>query len=103
MLGSGMLYGETYSSPRQSGQAQPSVYEDYNVLKLYLKTCQHLSFTGHSYLEDIILPLIRVMAPSPLQVLIFFFFFVFSPGPWGSEALLGFLAPQLLLSPRGKK
>ena len=92
MLGSGMLYGETYSSPRQSGQAQPSVYEDYNVLKLYLKTCQHLSFTGHSYLEDIILPLIRVMAPSPLQVLIFFFFCLLTRA-------LGFRSSSWLLSP----
>ena len=98
-----------YSSSRQSGQAQPSVYEDYNALKLYLKTCQPLSLTGHSYLKDIILSLICIMAPSPLQVLFFFlfffffFFFVFSPGPWDLEALLGFLAPQLLLSSTGKK
>lgn len=68
------LWGFMHSSSRQSGQAQPSVYEDYNAPKLYLKTYQALWLIGHSYLKDIILPLICVMAPSPLQVLIFLFF-----------------------------
>ena len=94
-----------YSSSRQSGQAQPSVYEDYNALKLYLKTCQPLSLTGHSYLKDIILSFNMYHGPFSFAgpVLFCFVFFVFSPGPWDLEALLGFLAPQLLLSSTGKK
>lgn len=54
---------------RQLGQGQPSVYEDYNVLKLHLRACQHLSLTGHSYLKDTVRPLIYVMAPPAWQIL----------------------------------